>query len=134
VSSGYIPLNGWTRETIKARIRARNTGEKSTEPKTEQDPSPICLYRAKDGNCCAVGAFIDEEDYSENMEARGYSTLLKEHPSLESKMPLPREAMAALQSVHDKCPEGANVREALCKWIDENVYEVTQQQMNEVQS
>ncbi len=62
-----------------------------------------CAYRGKDGCKCAAGFLIPDEEYTPDMEGRGWRTLTSEF--------FPRVAentnywmVAAMQSIHDQFP------------------------------
>lgn len=114
----YSTINGWTKEKMKAQIRARNNGTRCYD--SEQDQ---CLYEMPNGNHCAVGCFISEGH--ESMGCIGaVDTLLDNYQGLIESMPLTRTALFEMQKAHDNCQDGKyakDVRDVLCAWVDTNV-------------
>lgn len=43
-------------------------------PSINQTALPTCMYRAENGNCCAVGHLITDEAYSEKLECNTVDT------------------------------------------------------------
>ena len=114
----FKPINGFTKEKMIEMIKARNTGDKCMI--TREDGSSFCSYDDGKGNHCAVGIFMP--DGHEGMSyTGGYSRLFNRYPDLKISMPLEPETMGQLQEIHDKQPEGIQVRSALINWINENV-------------
>lgn len=109
----YKTANGWTKEKMKAQIRLKNNGTRSSE-------GSRCVYRTKDGSACAVGCFIP--DGHEALDTIWpASTLVRTYPSLASLVPLTSlDGLNSLQCAHDR-HIGLNLHEALFSWIDENV-------------
>ncbi len=60
----------------------------------------MCMYRTPDGNKCAVGCLIPDEEYNTDMEGVGVQTLVMEH-SLPTLNGASTELLADLQSIHD---------------------------------
>lgn len=114
--SRYAPINGWTKQRIIAQIQLRNNGMKSVRGRNLDN----CQYRGDNGNCCAVGCFIPNNEYSYRMEGNTVYRLLNEFKDLKRHMPLDVGALARLQLAHD---HGTNedVRERMIAWINENV-------------
>lgn len=119
----YSTINGWTKEKMKAQIRAKNNGTRCYD--SEQDS---CVYEMPNGNHCAVGCFIPQGH--EGMTIIGGSdNLLYNYQSLTLLMPLKPRALRELQKVHDSCQDGKyarDVRDVLCEWIDANVVDYTE--------
>jgi hypothetical protein len=121
----YTTINGWTRERMIAQIYKYNNGKRAGF--NESDPEStdyrfVCTYRnPADGNRCAVGCFLEDED-SLILDAKDcVSDLLDIYPSLSSCMPLDDIGMSMFQGVHDRCSDGGDVRIALRDWIKKNV-------------
>jgi hypothetical protein len=64
-----------------------------------------CLYRSPEGNKCAIGHNIPDEEYNPAMGSRGIVTLCSDfmhYPSIrEMKILIGVETLADLQSAHD---------------------------------
>jgi hypothetical protein len=119
----YECINGWTKEKMIAAIQEGVKGKPSFV-RTRN----TCAYRGDDGNKCAVGCFIPDSEYLEDMDTKegGVRPLLARHPQLERFMPLRLEALAALQAVHDSKYDyiggrHEDPRPALIDWIEANV-------------
>src|ERR1700677_2647336 len=95
----FKPINGFTKESIKAHI------EKNFVCKSLTESGTSCAYRGAKGAKCAVGMFIPDEMYDPMMDraSGGYnvSHVLAEWPELKRVMPLSVEAMGRLQMIHD---------------------------------
>ena len=124
--SKFKTINGWTKEKMKAQIRAKNTGVPSILRKSNDYPTDknqlfqeICAYRGIGGNCCAAGCFIPDEEYSPKLE--GKSVIVLSATGLDFKWPLSREGMAEMQTVHDGYKGETDMRDVLCDWIDHRV-------------
>ena len=50
----YKTINGWTKDKMKAQVRAKNNGKRSLRR------SGGCAYQVTDGNRCAAGCFIPD--------------------------------------------------------------------------
>jgi hypothetical protein len=57
-----------------------------------------CVYRTKDGNRCAVGCLIEDEDYSESLENQTASDVARVIPYLSN---LDYIMLDDMQRVHD---------------------------------
>jgi hypothetical protein len=116
--SKYTPINGWTRESMKARIMARNTGVPA------RDGTGIgaqCVYLTADGkNACAVGCFIDPAHDATLYVGIVYKMLCT-YPELIPSMPLGSAGLSDMQAVHDATYSDEDIRVKLCAWIDVNV-------------
>lgn len=106
--------NGWTKDKMIKRIKERNNGNRSVSLS-----SSLCLYKSSDGNHCAIGCFIPENNNA--MSFKGcVSELLANSSDLEKEMPLCVEGLMNMQLIHDRCTKD-DVREALTLWINKNV-------------
>mgnify|MGYP003640356325 CR=1 FL=1 len=74
-------------------IRANNLGKRSYD-----EDNDSCLYRNEDGNKCLVGCFIDDAEYTPDMEGQGYLGI---NDGLKSPMPFSDDVMNSLQGYHD---------------------------------
>ena len=110
----YKAINGWTKSKIIEQIYKGNDGFRSSK-------NGYCAYRGDKNNACAVGCFIPDEVYSDNMECLSATGLINNFTILVDRVPLPVDGLEALQLVHDRNPGGTDVREALKTWINENV-------------
>lgn len=115
----YQTINGWTVEKMKEQIRKKNNGKRAVGEHPDFDRE-ICLYETPDGNHCAVGCFIPEGHKALSLGA-GVDSLLDLNPELHDVFPLESEALSQLQSVHDGNGDNYDIRETLCRWIDQNV-------------
>lgn len=120
----FETINGWTKERMKEQIRLKNNGTKAL---IKSEESEKCVYRTEDGNACAVGCFIPDEDYRPEMDRRTMlpTCLEKEFPELMKKLPLEPLALEQMQSIHDRGSKVGDVRIRLCDWIDKNVIDST---------
>lgn len=110
----YKTINGWTKDKMKAQVRAKNNGHRSTK-------AGGCAYESTDGNRCAAGCFIPD-----GHAALGYGDfidmLIARYPELANYMPLEfNHDMYKFQLAHDTASDEEDVREVLCEWIDKNV-------------
>jgi hypothetical protein len=114
----FVTKNGWTKERMKEQIRKRNTGKRAMGIHRNRN---VCTYLTDDGkNSCAVGAFIPV-GHEATLLMGGVVELLDTFPRLKSRLPLDQEGLIFMQDEHDLAWDGVDVREALCKWIDQNV-------------
>jgi len=111
----YPTINGWTRETMKAAIRAGNNGTRARAEKTDR-----CLYLTADGNKCAVGCFIPDGHRAQKAK-HAIHTLLVAYPELFASMPLGVRDLNYMQAEHDEYLGPDDMRDILCTWIDANV-------------
>ena len=111
-----------------AQIRAKVPREGAAT--TRHDGTKRCVYRTPDGGGCAVGAFLQEGEYSYGMEGKAIGTILRDDfPHLRASMPLDEDGLALLQGVHDGAVlnhDPANVTEELVSWIEDNVEDVVE--------
>lgn len=118
----FKTINGWNKERMKAEIMARMLDHKSYEDSWNDSTCCQCMYRAEDGNRCAVGVFIPDDKYDESMDRDlNVYHLLEGFPELKQVMPLETGGLLEMQEVHDATPVGVDPRPRLCEWIDENV-------------
>lgn len=113
----YKTINGWTIARIVETIQTDMSNKPSHAD--HADGAGICAYRGANGNKCAIGVFIPDSEYKETMERIGVYNLLKLFPNLQDYMPLPLDALAALQDIHD-----AGIldrRPNLIAWVKANV-------------
>ena len=114
-------INGWTKEKMKAQIRAKNDGSKSGSYEIGFGDF-ACKYRGDNSNACAVGCFILDEDYKSEFEGHSLQGLLEYEEF--AQMPLDYFGLKEMQNEHDsaiKMPPDGNMRDLLCNWIDNNV-------------
>jgi hypothetical protein len=83
------------------------------------------VYRASDGNKCAIGCFIPDDIYHPEMENQGLYTLLNKWSGLSFYMPLYADGLDGLQRVHDglaisQSTLGLDPRPVCINWIREN--------------
>lgn len=120
----YETKNGWTKERMKTAINTGNNGTRSFERHN-------CVYRADNGNKCAVGCFIPDEVYIPEMDidqgsGTGADAIIHGF-DLHHYMPLNNHGMGEMQIIHDNVDDGADIRIKLCNWIDANVEESEQE-------
>lgn len=110
----YQTKNGWTKSLMIQAINIGNNGKVSLNESRNN-----CVYRASDGNKCAVGCFIPDDIYHISLETRN----LPYFSGLEDFLPLEIFACILLQKTHDNCQIDMNTdpRPACIKWIEENV-------------
>lgn len=107
----YKCINGWTKEKMKAQIKLKNNGMRAVDPW-----GIICLYRTPDGNACAIGCFIPD-----NNQAIRYNCPIDTiHHQVKEYMPIELTGLIELQFLHDR-NEKDNLHDVLFYWIDENV-------------
>lgn len=97
-------INGWTRETVIARINEKFKG-KSVFPEEGAGPES-CAYRNGEGLSCIAGCFISDEDYDTFFKGDAPACYEGEsvwdlHPNIVGKFPLEQRDMARWQRVHD---------------------------------
>lgn len=111
-------INGWTKEKMKAQIRLKNNG-------TRAHDGDSCKYMTPDGNRCAVGCFIPDDQFSEGLlESTDVTDLLIRYKHLKEYMPLEDRGLTFMQGEHDSgydVAEATGLHERLCAWIDQNV-------------
>lgn len=86
-------INGYTKESMKQKIREGNTGEVSRK-------DGACFYLKSDGNKCAVGCFIPEGHIGFNCGGDAYN-LLDNNADLVYEMPLNAKGLITMQRLHD---------------------------------
>src|SRR5690349_17291699 len=64
---------------------------------------PTCLYHGPNGLKCAVGACIEDEEYSPSMEGHSVRELVTEWPTLSHLQPF-KDLLTHLQYAHDCVP------------------------------
>jgi hypothetical protein len=109
----FKPINGWTKEKILDVIRARPFEGQAFDREVD-----LCMYLTEYGNKCAVGLFIPDGHEGQTYEG-GSRALFRNFPDLLKLMPLPVEAMASFQMVHDDAGEDA--KERMLDWVEKNV-------------
>lgn len=85
--------NGFTKESVMAVIKQRSHGYPAKN-------GAACMYRADNGNCCLVGAFIPDEVYKDNMETLTADQVIHRF-DLDKYMPFNVDIMSKLQEFHD---------------------------------
>jgi hypothetical protein len=121
----YQLINGWTKEKMKAQIRAKNNGKRSMLPQDVPHSGNGCVYETSDGNHCFAGCFIPEGHIGMHLIG-GASFLVAKYQDLGAILPLSGREMQELQNVHDtwqQVPGGISLHEAADQWIDTNVTE-----------
>jgi hypothetical protein len=118
----YKTINGWTKAKMIERIKQKNDGRGPCQQWKNLPKAGNCRYRRSDGNCCLVGVFIPDDEYSAQMEGMGVVTLLKEFPLLNKHMPLDSQGMNVLQGKHDLLEDlDTDIHELATDWINRNV-------------
>jgi hypothetical protein len=107
----YQPINGWTKETILAKIESDFT--------VKSKNGEYCQLRGLNGAKCAVGIFIPDDLYAPDMEEQVVYELF-DTAGLRELMPLNARAMVAFQRIHDEA-EDANVKADLINWVQQKV-------------
>lgn len=100
----YKAINGWTKARMKEQIRAKNDGSKARDELG-------CCYMTPDGNRCAVGCFIPDDNEVALDYAGAVSYLLRYCPDLKDVLPLELSGLLAMQIVHDDVNPDLDVRE-----------------------
>lgn len=110
----YKCINGWTKESMIEHVKKEFKGKSERAYRG-------CLYRNGAGFKCAVGMFIPDSEYHENMEVSGpVVRLLHDFPRLNINMPLDVAGCAKLQSIHD-ISGSENTLSDILNWIENNV-------------
>lgn len=116
----YKLQNGWTKESMKARIIERVPRDYKCMSGAE------CCYLDHNGKTCAVGAFIPDKHEGQDFEGQA-DLLLDNFPDLIASMPLEEEGLMNFQNIHDNYNDISSNRrplhDVLCDWIDNNVKE-----------
>lgn len=89
-------INGWTKETVIAHIKAKFKGQSIV-----MDRFKTCMYRGPKGKQCAVGMFLPDKAFHKGFESLPIRTLLLDSPKLCEYMPLTTDKLMKLQLVHD---------------------------------
>lgn len=118
----FKTINGWTKARMIQEIQTKMLDHKSTN-------GFVCVYRAPDGNRCAMGVFIPDDLYDSKMECKNAHALTQRSSHYEifkpllAVLPLGFEGMTDLQAVHDNdyIQDTEDPRPRLIKWIEENV-------------
>jgi len=109
----YKCINGWTK---KKMIETINKGMKDHRSVNQNG---TCLYRASDGNKCAIGCFIPDDYYNEDIElVTPTSAAFRDYLKY---LPLPAAYSSLLQSIHDCCDDEKSPKKECIKWIENNV-------------
>ncbi len=110
-------INGWTKETVLAKVKERNNGKKCA------DTFGVCKYRLE-GNCCIAGCFIPDEVYNPSMEGCAIS-MDNIWEYVEKFMPFAQWDMNSFQiHAHDSPNVPTNgIYEAVEKFLNEDVEE-----------
>lgn len=115
----YKPINGWTRAKILRVLKNRKFDEAS-----RCESSGACVYRAENGNRCAIGMFIPNNHKGLGFEGLA-SELLETFPSLAKRMPLSVKALDKFQESHDSPMNRKNAKQAMISWVKKNVSKET---------
>lgn len=109
-------LNGFTKESVMAVIKKKSLGYPAKD-------GTNCMYRAENGNCCLVGAFIPDEVYDSKMETKSAYNVINEF-DLHEYMPFNIDIMGELQDWHDS-ESLTQVYEQWFKNIEEKINRLT---------
>ncbi len=115
----FATINGWTVDRMIERVRARNDGTRAMTP-----GSGVCLYRVgghPGGNACALGCFIPDELYTDDLEGNGPTELVGFLPELAGLLPLGADGLELMQEAHDNHFSDEDMRDFLAGWIRDNV-------------
>ncbi len=97
----YKPINGWTKQGIVDHITKEFKGKSISLDYTNDDETVLCLYRNPEGKKCVVGMFIPDNQYNPIMERENVVSIINSFPHIMNFLPLHKEAMRDLQSIHD---------------------------------
>jgi len=87
--------NGWTKEKVREQVKKFNNGKRAS------DKTGRCLYEAKDGNRCFIGAFIPEGHQALDAKCEA-GELMCEYSTLQKLMPFDNyEDLQDFQLCHD---------------------------------
>jgi len=116
----YKLQNGWTIESMMARIKERNTGVPARKDVT--NPGTLynkCYYRSPTRNQCLVGCFISDKEYLPEMEGKG----VRHIENYLNELPLSTYALEELQILHDAFvpSKDGDFHAAVERWLRENV-------------
>ena len=106
-------LNGWTREKVEAHVRAEFKGKAESG-----GDDGTCLYKTDDGKKCAVGMFISDDIYIEEMEHKTAQSLFRKYPDLIGMMPFSTLNMYDWQNVHDNLISNEDQLATMLKFLD----------------
>lgn len=133
----YKLINGYTKESLKAKILKNNTGSTALYKQLAESDNEYCAegdvlneycvyFNPVDGNRCAVGCCIPDDFIEENAEELHEEVCIKEllsrFPELEESMPMSIKGLDVFQRVHDRHKAPGSLHDKLCDWIDNNTY------------
>jgi hypothetical protein len=105
-------------EEVMKIIRTKNKGYRSVE-------NDRCAYRANDGNCCLVGAFIPDDKYKTSMERKSAYQVITGY-DLDEYMPFDSTTMHRIQLFHDarisKSLEGEEFYKTIENFLKTTIY------------
>lgn len=108
----YKCINGWTKKKMLTRLEKRKFTQKSLQEHSDFQSA----YLTPEGNRCGIGMFIPIDHL--RIHFTGYMRrLLKEYPTLKSKMPLRLKGLSKLQSIHDEADSDVDVKAEMIKWV-----------------
>jgi hypothetical protein len=92
----YKTINGWTKQKMIDHVIAEFRGRSVNTSKS-------CQYRGPNGKKCAIGMFIPDSIYKDDMDGilGRYSNVATAYPKINDFMPLNPMACKYLQDVHD---------------------------------
>lgn len=106
-------INGWTKEKVMEHIRNNFKGKSIAED------GIMCLYRGLNSKKCAVGMFIPDEVYINEMDDCGVCSLLfNRFPFLNQIMPLNVTYMYELQKRHDNAESNNQCLHNMLNYVD----------------
>lgn len=110
----YDAINGWTKETILKHVEENWLGRSA-------DNEDRCLYRGPNGTKCAIGLFIPDKLYNSAMENTSINKLYANNEGIKSFMPLEKEAMSLLQTIHDDAKSSQAAFDGIIGFIQRKV-------------
>ena len=115
----YRCINGWTKKKMLEHVTNNFIYKSVTK-------DGYCAYRGENGDKCAVGLFIPDNLYTEDMDNgdKFQNTdvlhILERYPELNNYLPLESEALMDFQKIHDKSFSSSTKLELL-DWIETKV-------------
>lgn len=122
-------INGWTRETVEAHVRATFKGKAVAK----EEYGDSCKYRTEDEETgtvlkCIAGCFIPDNLYSESLEGlsavvfsptepMGRNGTTEQTKKISEFMPFEAHLMVEWQKIHDALIEETSLEEQTAKLI-----------------
>lgn len=128
----FKTINGWTKEKMKAIV-----SDRPFDGPAKTADGRFCSYLSADGNKCAAGLFIPNDNVDAQAHEGPVWDLLHAFPELSDVFPLTKNGMSEFQRAHDneanygktvptieldrQAQFGGNSKAAMLAFIDERV-------------